>query len=193
MSTHLITLQQIRYQRPCEEGWKTLLTALGNPKDLSLQVSIGDIAKSNGAQDALWCCRCISDRRFVVSLIIPTVKRASVHTTDSRVHDCVSALEKWLAGDDSVGLLAAADAAADAADDTYAADDAYAATRHAARAARAARAAYAAGAAAYAAGATIAVYTARAAAYAANAAECERQVRDIIALAPLHAFAGEVV
>ena len=67
MTEHLITLQQIRDQHPCEEGWKTLLTALGNPKDLSLQVSIGDVAKSNGVQDALWCCRCIPDRRFVVS------------------------------------------------------------------------------------------------------------------------------
>ena len=116
MTEHLITLQQIRDQRPCEEGWKTLLTALGNPKDLSLQVSIGDIAKSNGALDALWCCRCIPDRRFVVSLIMTAVKRASVHTTDSRVHDCVSALEKWLAGDDSVDLKAAADGAYTAAD-----------------------------------------------------------------------------
>jgi hypothetical protein len=215
MTEHLITLQQIRDQRPCEEGWKTLLTSLGNPKDLSLRVSIGDIAKSNGAQDALWCSRCITDRRFVVSLIVPAVKRASVHTTDSRVHECVLAVEKWLAGDDSVNLnaaAAAADAAACAAGDVAyaaadvayaAADVAYAAYNAAYNAACAAAdvtyaaartaayaAAYVAAAATYA--ATSATYAAArtaayAAAYVADAAEQEQQVRDIIALAPLHA------
>ena len=188
MTEHLITLQQIRDQRPCEGGWKTLLTALGNPKDLNLQVSVGDVAKSNGAQDALWCCRCIPDRRFVVSLIMPAVKRASEHTTDSRVHDRISALEKWLAGDDSVNLNAYATYAAYAAD-TAAYAAAYAAYAAADAAADAAYAAYAADAAAYAAYRAAADAAAYAAAY---TAEREQQVRDIIALAPLHAFAGEV-
>ncbi len=208
MSTHLITLQQIRDQRPCEEGWKTLLTALGNPKDLNLQVSIGDVAKSNGAQDALWCCRCISDRRFVVSLIMPAVKRASVHTTDSRVHECISALEKWLAGDDSVDLDAAPYYAANAARGATAVSAAAYAISAAAYPTRAAVyeayiADLAACNAAACAAAIAATYAADAAAYAAayaadaadaaDAAEREQQVRDIIALAPLHAFAGEVV
>lgn len=185
MTEHLITLQQIRDQHPCEEGWKTLLTTLGNPKDLSLQVSIGDVAKSNGALDALWCCRCIHDRRFVVSLIMPAVKRASVHTTDSRVHDCISALEEWFAGDDSVDLKAAADGAYTAAGAAYAVSAAAYATHAAVYAAHAAYDAYIADVAA-----DYAAHAADAADY--RAAECEQQVRDIIALAPLHAFAGDV-
>lgn len=137
MAKHLITLQQIRNAHPCKEGWETLLAALGKPKELSMQVSIGDVAKSNGAQDAFWCCRCIDDRRFLLSLIMPALKRASVHTDDSRVHDCISALEKWLAGDESIGLLAAAYAAAYAADaaSAVAADAAYAADAVTSRAA----------------------------------------------------------
>ncbi len=153
MQNHLITLQQIRDHGPCKDGWSTLLKALSNPSDLSMQVSIGDIAKSNGAQDALWCTRCIDDRRFVVSLILPAVRRASAFTTDSRVAECIAVLESWLAGDDGVDLRAAARAAA------------------------------------YAASAASAAYAAYAAAYAADdASERERQVVDIIALAPLHAF-----
>jgi hypothetical protein len=175
----LITLQQIREQSPCREGWTTLLRSLGNPTDMSVTVSFGDIAKSNGEQDALWCLRCISDRRFAVSLIMPAVKRASSYTTDKCVHDCIAALDKWLAGDDAVDLMAVA------ARSTAVSDAAYAAARAAAYAADAADAAYAAAySAAYAA---YAAYAARAAAYSADA-ERSLQALDIIHLSPLHAL-----
>lgn len=180
--THLITLQQIRDQGPCKDGWAKLLKSLGNPTDYSLQVSFGDIAKSNDALDALWCARCIDDRRFAVSLVMPAVKRAAAFATDSRVHDCIAALEAWLAGDESVDLRAAAYAAADAARAAaYATRDAAYAARAAYAAARAADAAYTAAAAAYTA--------ADAADAAARAAEQQKQVEDIIALSPLHALA----
>ena len=111
--THLITLQQIRDKSLSQDGWEKLLSSLGNPTDLSMKVSFGDIAKSNSAQDALWCLRCIDDRRFAVSLVLPSVTRASKHTTDKRVHDCVALLHKFVAGQkvSKKDLKAAADAA----------------------------------------------------------------------------------
>lgn len=109
-----ITLEQIRAKSPCREGWTTLLKSLGNPSDLSTKVSFGDIAQSNGAADALWCLRCVDDRRFGVSMVLPAVKRATQYATDKRVNDCIAAIEQWLSGDDSVDLRAAARAAASA-------------------------------------------------------------------------------
>lgn len=118
-----ITLQQIRDHSPCRDGWTKLLKTLGNPSDLSITVSIGEIARSNGPQDALWCLRCAEfDRRDMVRAILPSVKRAATHTTDQRVADCIAAIEGWIAGTVSVSELqkaavrAAAYAAADAAD-----------------------------------------------------------------------------
>ena len=134
-----ITLAEIRAQGPCADGWRKLLASLGGADTpLDTRVSLGDIARSNGANDALWCMRCLdwSDvamRRAVVGAILLGVERASVHTTDARVHDCIAAVRAWVAGDDVVNL-AAASAAAWAAWD--AAWDASAAARAASAAAR---------------------------------------------------------
>jgi hypothetical protein len=179
----LITLQQIRDVHPCLEGWTTLLKSLGNPTDMSVTVSFGDIAKSNGAQDALWCLRCISDRRFAVSLIMPAAKRASVHSADQRVHYCIAAIGKWLAGDEAVDLMAAR-AAAYAAAYAAAAADADSAAR------AAAYAAYAAAADARADARSAAASDSAWAAAAADSADVERkqQMEDIISLSPLHAL-----
>lgn len=188
MTNHLITLQQIRDKSPCREGWTKLLKTLGNPSDLSMQVSFGDIAKSNGAQDALWCLRCIDDRRFAVSLIMPAVKRASKHTTNKRAHDCIEALERWLSGGDTVGLKAAVECVA-VRGYTAAAFAAYAAA-YAAYTANAANAANAADRVANAANAANAAYAYaadRADRAAARAIELKHQIDDIIKLSPLHA------
>ena len=131
--THLITLGQIRDAGPCGiepgrdgelTGWCKLLDGLGLPRlgyDRDYTLSLGDVAIINDAQDAIWCAPIIPDRRVMVSLVMPAVKRASVHTDDARVHDCIAAIERWLAGDDTVDLraawaAAAAAAAAEAAD-----------------------------------------------------------------------------
>ncbi len=171
-----LTLQQIRDHSPCREGWKKLLKSLGNPSDMTITVSIGEVARSNGPQDALWCLRCAEfDRRDIIRAILPSVKRAATHTTDQRVVDCIAAIEGWIAGTVSVlELQKAADAAADAA----AADAAavYAAV-YAARAA-----VYAARAAVYAARAALAA--ALAAAYAVRAAETSQQIEDICVVFP---------
>jgi len=155
----MLTLQQIRDKSPCSEGWTKLLKSLGNPP-MDTVISLGDVAKSNGAADAWWCVRALDwsneqVRREVIKALIPSVERASKHTTDKRVHDCIGALKDWLDGKPA-DLEAAAWAAGAAA--------------------------WAAGAAAWAAGA--AAWAAEAAAWAAEAAELEAQRGDLIAAFP---------
>ncbi len=179
----MLSLQQIRDQSPCSEGWTKLLKSLGSPP-MDTVISLGDVAKSNGAADAWWCVRALdwSDmtlRRQVIAALMPSAERAAKHTTDKRVHDCIAALKDWLNGKPAALDEAAwaADAAARAADAAAWAADA------AARAADAA--ARAAGAAARAAEA-VAEAAARAAraAWAAEAVEHETQRAALIAAFP---------
>ena len=198
-----MTLAQIRKHRPCEDDWERLLASLGGARThLTTRVSLGDIARSNGAADAWWCARALdwSDatiRRQVVSVLLLTVRRAAAHTTDDRVRACIDAIQRWCDGDDSVDLKsAAASASAAWAASAWAADAADAAARAAWAAAEAAgasaEAAAAAAAAAEAAGASAAsaeasAWTAGAAWEAAWAAELEQQRADLIAaFPPLH-------
>jgi len=98
----MLTLQQIRDQSSCTEGWTKLLKSLGNPP-MDTVISLGDIAKSNDAANAWWCVRALdwSDmalRRQVIAAIMPAVERATKHTTDKRVYDCIAAIHDWIAG-----------------------------------------------------------------------------------------------
>ena len=106
----MITLQQIRDAGPCESGWRKLNKALGNP-DMAREISIGDVVLSNGLDDALWCLRFLPPRERVAA-IMPCVRRASAHTSDPRVHECIAAIDRWLAGDDNVDIQAATAATA---------------------------------------------------------------------------------
>jgi hypothetical protein len=193
---HIFTLQQIRDKRPCIRGWEKLLASTSGLNDLSIQVSLGDVARSNGVKDALWVAAELADRRVLVSMIMPSVKRASRHTQDKRVHDCIAAIEGWLAGDDSIDLEAVAESsyaahayaahayAADAA--ANAANTAHASTAHAAVyfAANAYASSYAAYSVVYA---VDVVDVAHAIAYA-TAEERARQMADILVFSPLHFF-----
>ena len=110
----MLTLQQIRDQSPCQEGWTKLLKSLGNPP-MDTVISLGDVAKSNNAEDAWWCVRALDwnneqVRREVIKALLPSLERAAKHTTDKRVHDCIRALEDWLDGKPA-DLEAAAEAA----------------------------------------------------------------------------------
>ena len=188
MTQQLFTLADARRANACQDGYdrfKAALKAAHPDTDVStIRWSIGDVAAVDFT-DAIWCLRLLEDRRTIVGAIMPAVKRASAHTTDPRVHDCIAALNRWLAGDDSVDLNAAARAAYAA----YAAADAAAAAADAAYAVRAATLAAAAAAdsayAAYAAyAAADAAYAAADAARAAYAAEREAQREDLIAAFP---------
>lgn len=120
-----MTLARIREMGPCRDGWSKLLAGLGYGSagyDPARVVSLGDIATTNGAADALWCVRClawsdIAVRRAVIAgALMPAVRRASAHTSDPRVAQTVAALDRWCAGDDSVDLAAAEAEAAAAAE-----------------------------------------------------------------------------
>ena len=104
-----LTLQTIRDHYPSPYSWETLTKAIGS--DLKTKLSIGDVLISNGLDDALWCLQCLEPRTRVAA-IMPAVKRASAHTTDQRVHNCIADIDKWLAGDDEVDLRASARTAA---------------------------------------------------------------------------------
>ena len=99
------TLQQIRDNGPCSEGWTKLLVSLkGVNTPLDTLVSLGDVAHSNGAADAYWCVRCldwkdVAVRRKVLSALLPSLRRALAHTQDQRVHDCVDGLSRWCDGE----------------------------------------------------------------------------------------------
>ena len=105
----IITLGNIRAKEPCAPGWAKLTETLGTTV-LTTELTIGDILIANGLNDALWALRCLP-RREAVAAVMPAVKRASAHTTDQRVHDCIAAVDRWIAGDDSVDLKTAAAAA----------------------------------------------------------------------------------
>lgn len=191
-----ITLQQIRDAGPCEDGWRKLNKALGHP-DLSAEISIGDVVLSNGLEDALWCLRVLPPRERVAA-VMPSVRRASAHTSDQRVHECIADIDRWLAGDDNVDIQEARAAAwaarAAAAEEARAAAWAATAAAAAAWAAAEAREAEAAWAAAEAAEGT--VRAAEAAEEAVRAAgwkaEREQQRRDLLDMFPPRApTAGE--
>jgi hypothetical protein len=98
----MMTLQQIRDQSPCSEGWTKLLKSLGKPP-INTVISLGDVAKSNGAADAWWCVRALDwnnerVRREVIKALIPSLERAAKHTTDKRVEDCIGVLKDWVDG-----------------------------------------------------------------------------------------------
>ena len=102
-----MTLAQIKAYGPCHL----------HDAPLDTVVSLGDIAARYGAADAWWCVRAlawsdIAIRRKVISVLLLAIKRIAPHTKDQRVHDCIAALGKWCAGDDSVDLQAAAAEAA---------------------------------------------------------------------------------
>jgi hypothetical protein len=169
----MLTLQQIRDKSPCGDGWTKLLKSLGNPP-LDTVISLGDVAKSNGAEDAYWCVRALDWKneqvwREVIKALIPSVERVAKHSTDNRVHDCIGALKDWIDGK-AADLDAAAGAARAATWTARAASAAGAAARQAAwrQAAWAAEAAWAV----------------EGAEGAAEAAELEAQRGDLIAAFP---------
>ena len=126
----MMTLQQIRNAKPCANGWRTLLESLGGSPPMDTVVSLGDIARSNGAADAFWAIRCTD-----WPAIRNTMRDQVLNPLVARVYAA-----------DAAAYAAYADAAAYAADAAYAAADAAAYA-----AADAAYATYASNAATYAA------------------------------------------
>lgn len=107
-----LTLQQIRDARPCRDGWAKLLASLGGcDTPLDTVVSLGDVARSNGADDAWWCARALSwsgvaVQRPVIAAFLPTLRRAADRAQDTVARGLIAILADWCADADGVDLPA---------------------------------------------------------------------------------------
>ena len=143
------TLKAIREHGLCESGWVNLLGALGKTKADDEPLSLLEILKSNGLDDALWCLRAVDGHDKEIRLYAVWCARQVQHLmTDKRSVDALDVADAFANGKVTKKELAAArDAAGAAAGDAGAAAEAAWATAEAAEAAWAARAARAAWAA----------------------------------------------
>ena len=124
------TLNAIRAQRPCADGWTKLLAHLGKTKADDEPLSIATILDSNGLDDALWCLRAVSGHDREIRLYAVWCARQVQHLmTDPRSLAALDIAERFANGDASDSERDAAWAAAWAA----ARDAAWAAARGAAR------------------------------------------------------------
>lgn len=55
----LITLNQIRKNKPCKNGWERLFKAQGKTSPDNVPFPITDVLDSNGIDDAHWCLDCL--------------------------------------------------------------------------------------------------------------------------------------
>ena len=125
------TLNAIRSHSPCESGWTKLLAYLRKTKADDEPISLIEIIKSNGLDDALWCLRAVDGHDKEIRLYAVWCARQVQHLmTDKRSVDALDVSEAFANGKVTEKELAAARAAARAA-----AWDARAAARAAVRAA----------------------------------------------------------
>ena len=142
------TLNAIRAEHPCEDGWKRLLIDLGKTKADDEPLPLVTILDSNGIDDALWCLRAVEgyDKEKRV-FAVWCVRQVQHLLTDPRSIAALDVAERFANGLASQEELEAAWTAADAA---RAADAvAYRAARAAWQASSAAYSAYSAAYAAY--------------------------------------------
>jgi len=117
------TLNQIRDESPCADGWKKLLAHLGKTQADDEPLSIITILDSNGLDDAIWCLRALKARDREIRLYAVWCARQVQHLmTDKRSIDALEVAERFangLATDEE--LAAASDAAWAAASAAWAA------------------------------------------------------------------------
>ena len=134
------TLNQIRDESPCADGWKKLLAHLGKTKADDEAISILTILDSNGLDDALWCLRAVTGHDREIRLYAVWCARQVQHLmTDKRSLDALDVAERYANGlataDDLAAAIAdawsaasaawsAADASRSAAEDAADAEDA---------------------------------------------------------------------
>ena len=103
------TLKRIKAHSPCEDGWKKLLNHLGKTKADDEPLSFAVILKSNGVEDALWCCRCEPQYAKEWRLFAVWCVRQQAHLlTDQRSKDALDVAERHAHGKATDEELAAA-------------------------------------------------------------------------------------
>ena len=128
------TLNQIRSQSPCAEGWKKLLAHLGKTQADDEPLSIITVLDSNGLDDALWCLRAVESHDREIRLYAVWCARQVQHLMrDRRSIAALDVAEQFAYGQASHADLAAAGDAAWAAAGDAAGDAAWDAAWDAAR------------------------------------------------------------
>lgn len=171
------TYKKIKSFKPCFEGWKTLLENTNPEMDMTKEIDLMDILKSNGIKDAVWALRCWDYMDWclficeVAESVLPIFEEK--YPEDDRPRKALQAIRDYKAGiitkQDLENAAAAAYATAAAAHDAYAASAAASAATASTADDAMAAAAYAANAAAAAAYDANAAYDTTAAAYASAA------------------------
>lgn len=175
-----LTLNLIRKHGPCEDGWRKLLGCLGKTKADDEPLTIAEIYRINGFDDALWCLRALPDDRLSRHVQACCAERVLHIFEAKRPGDMrVRAQIAMLRNDDAkpserATALAAARAAAADAESAAASSAAWAAAWAAARAA--------ARAAVWAAAADAESVAASSAEWGAAKDEQERQFRKMIGI-----------
>lgn len=93
------TLNRIREHGPCKDGWEKLLAYLGKTKADDEPLSFATILRSNGIDDALWCCRAEPQHATEWRLFAVWCARQVQHLmTDQRLIDALDVAEKYANG-----------------------------------------------------------------------------------------------
>lgn len=117
--TYYTTLNKIRTNQPCSDGWKKLLRNLKKTKSDDEPLSIITILDSNGIEDAIWCLHTVDGIDRDARLFAVWCARQVQHLMpDQRSINALDVAERYATGeatDDE--LFAAWDAARDAVRD----------------------------------------------------------------------------
>ena len=93
------TLNRIRKNRPCKEGWSKLLTYLGKTSADDNPLEIATIVESNGLDDALWCLRAVEGEDRKIRLFTVWCARRVQHLmTDPRSLKALDVAEAYANG-----------------------------------------------------------------------------------------------
>ena len=107
------TLNHIRDNHPCTEGWTKLLAGLGKTKADDEPVAYAAILRINGLDDALWCMQAEPQHSHLWRMFAVRCAREVEHLmTDQRSRDALDVAERHANGQATDEELAATRAAA---------------------------------------------------------------------------------
>jgi hypothetical protein len=110
------TLNKIREQHPCHDGWEKLLKHLGKTKADDESLSLITVLESNGLDDALWCLRAVDGCDREIRLFAVACARDVQHLMrDERSINALDVAERYADGKATEDDLRAAGSAANAA------------------------------------------------------------------------------